>query len=117
MNYKRKPAVQFHHFIHILPCIVTPKEIRRLYKRFQKLDKSGTGRITTDDFLAIPELAMNPLVMRVISLFDTKGDDHVNFPQFISTLSVFSKRGDPKDKIRCMCYNSCMDVLIHPSRV
>jgi Ca2+-binding EF-hand superfamily protein len=45
------------------------KEIQRLYRRFERLDKDGAGSISTDEFLSIPELAMNPLAMRVISLF------------------------------------------------
>jgi hypothetical protein len=81
--------------------VVTPKEIKRLYKRFQKLDRSGIGQITAADFMQIPELAMNPLVARIVALFDTRGDDHINFEQFLSTLSVFSPRADPKEKMRC----------------
>jgi len=42
---------------------------------------------------------MNPLVMRVISIFDTKKDDQINFKQFIETLSVFSHKGDKRDKL------------------
>lgn len=61
----------------------------------------GTGTITSADFMSIPELAMNPLVSRIIGLFDTRHDDHINFEQFVTTLSVFSLRGDPKDKLRC----------------
>jgi Ca2+-binding EF-hand superfamily protein len=38
-----------------------PKEIKILYKRFRRLDRSGRGTISADDLTMIPELAMNPL--------------------------------------------------------
>jgi len=65
------------------------KEIKRLYKRFQRLDKNSSGDITADEFLSIPELAMNPLMMRVICAFDGDSTEHVNFRQFIKTLAIF----------------------------
>jgi serine/threonine-protein phosphatase 2B regulatory subunit len=77
----------------------TQKEIKRLYKRFKKLDKDGNGCITSDEFFMIPELAVNPLVKRVISIFDANGDDSVNFKEFISALSVFNARGDKNAKL------------------
>lgn len=75
------------------------KEIKRLYKRFKKLDKDGSGTITSDEFMMIPELAVNPLVKRVISIFDANKDDSVNFKEFISALSVFSNRGGKQEKL------------------
>ena len=45
-------------------------QIKRLYRRFKKLDRDNLGVLSTDDFLSISELAFNPLVMRVISNFD-----------------------------------------------
>ncbi len=58
--------------------------------------------ITRDDFLMIPELAMNPLVNRIVSLFDADNDDQVNFQDFIRALSVFSAKGGKDEKLQCM---------------
>nr|CAG4711957.1 unnamed protein product [Naegleria fowleri] len=77
----------------------TQKEIKKLYKRFKKLDKDGNGTISKDEFLMIPELAVNPLVKRVISIFDENGDGSVNFKEFISALSVFNAQGDKQRKL------------------
>jgi Ca2+-binding EF-hand superfamily protein len=50
---------------------------------------------------------MNPMVMRIISVFD--GDDsvsdecHVTFRQFVKTLSVFHLEAPIEQKIECMC--------------
>ncbi|KAG9394698.1 EF-hand domain pair [Carpediemonas membranifera] len=78
----------------------TQKEIKRLYKRFKKLDKDSSGTITADEFLMIPELAMNPLGQRIISIFDENKDDNVNFREYIKALSVFSARSDKTDKLK-----------------
>jgi serine/threonine-protein phosphatase 2B regulatory subunit len=77
----------------------TTKEIKRLYNRFKRLDKDNSGTITTEEMLSIPELAMNPLAVRVISLFTTY-DEHINFKQFIQTLNVFSPKAPLEEKIK-----------------
>ncbi|MCP9264469.1 Ethanol sensitive with low memory, isoform A [Dirofilaria immitis] len=44
-------------------------QIVRLYSRFLSLDKQGRGYLDRDDFLRIPELAINPLGDRIIDAF------------------------------------------------
>eukprot|EP01128_Nolandella_sp_AFSM9_P009313 TRINITY_DN5916_c0_g1_i1.p1 TRINITY_DN5916_c0_g1~~TRINITY_DN5916_c0_g1_i1.p1 ORF type:complete len:180 (+),score=50.58 TRINITY_DN5916_c0_g1_i1:109-648(+) len=78
----------------------TSAEIKQLYQRFKKLDRDDKGSISADEFLSIPELAMNPLVMRVIDLFDKNGDDQINFKMFIETLSVFSTSATQEEKMK-----------------
>ncbi|KAL6042124.1 Calcineurin subunit B type 1 [Balamuthia mandrillaris] len=81
--------------------VFTAQEINRLYHRFTKLDKSSSGFISTDEFLSLPELAMNPLNPRVIALFQQeKGEDKVNFKDFVQVLAVFSPKASRKDKLR-----------------
>lgn len=46
----------------------------RLYKRFKVLDKDNSGTISMEEFLSIPELAMNPLCPRIISVFSNTLD-------------------------------------------
>ncbi len=50
--------------------LVSAAEIKRLKKRFLKLDQSGTGSIDRDEFLQIPAIANNPLATRLIAIFD-----------------------------------------------
>eukprot|EP00300_Choanocystis_sp_HF-7_P013954 c18516_g1_i1.p1 GENE.c18516_g1_i1~~c18516_g1_i1.p1 ORF type:complete len:178 (-),score=51.74 c18516_g1_i1:36-569(-) len=78
----------------------TDEEIKRLYRRFRKLDKDLTGTITKDDFLGLPELAMNPLVDRVVAIFDVNHDESINFKEFITALSVFSAQGSREEKLK-----------------
>ncbi|CAH2094748.1 unnamed protein product [Euphydryas editha] len=68
----------------------TPNQIERLYSRFTSLDKNDCGTLSREDFLRIPELAINPLSERIVhSFFAESHDDRVNFLQFMRVLSHF----------------------------
>ena len=59
----------------------TQEEVARLHKRFRKLDKDASETLCVEEFLALPELKENPLVQRVVQVFDTNksgelGNDH-----------------------------------------
>ncbi|CAD7687517.1 unnamed protein product [Nyctereutes procyonoides] len=75
-------------------------EIKRLGKRFKKLDLDCSGALSVDEFLSLPELQQNPLVQRVVDVFDTDGDGEVDFREFILGASQFSVRGDEEQKLR-----------------
>lgn len=53
--------------------------MRRLARRFKKLDLDGSGSLSVDEFMSLPELQQNPLVQRVIDIFDEDGDGEVDF--------------------------------------
>jgi len=78
----------------------TSEEIQRLYKRFMKLDKDGSGSIDREEFLSIPQIANNPLASRLIAIFDEDGGGDVDFKEFISGLSAFSAKGNKIEKLR-----------------
>ena len=78
----------------------TEEELKRLYRRFRKLDKYSSGTLTTDEFLSVPELANNPLLERVIAIFDKNKDDQIEFKEFIAALSTFSDKGNKEGKLR-----------------
>ena len=61
------------------PSSVDPEEIKRLGKRFKKLDLDNSGSLSVDEFMKLPELQQNPLVQRVIDIFDTDGNGEVDF--------------------------------------
>ncbi|XP_076359783.1 calcineurin subunit B type 2-like isoform X2 [Tachypleus tridentatus] len=54
-------------------------EIKRLGKRFRKLDLDNSGSLSVDEFMSLPELQQNPLVQRVIDIFDTDRNGEVDF--------------------------------------
>ena len=49
---------------------VTEKELKRLRRRFKRLDTDQSGTLTLNEFQAIPGLENNPLVSRVMDVFD-----------------------------------------------
>jgi Ca2+-binding EF-hand superfamily protein len=69
-----------------------PKEVKTLYKRFRRLDRSRRGTISADDLLMIPEVGMNPMSPRLVQLFARDGEGRVNFRAFAMGLCVFSER-------------------------
>jgi EF-hand domain pair len=81
--------------------LVSAEEIQRLYKRFMKLDKDGSGSIDKEEFLAIPQIANNPLASRMIAIFDEDGGGDVDFKEFIKGLSAFSAKGNKREKLEC----------------
>jgi len=76
-----------------------------LHRRFKKLDKDGSGTLTTDEFLSVPELAGNPLLERVFAIFDTNKDEEIEFKEFISALSTFSDKGNKEGKLKCKSFS------------
>ncbi len=73
--------------------VVDADEIRRLGKRFKKLDVDGSGSLSVQEFMSIPELQQNPLVQRVIDIFDTDGNGEIDFKGNFNNkkISIFLK--------------------------
>lgn len=68
----------------------SPSQIERLYSRFTSLDKGDNGALSREDFLRIPELAINPLGDRIVhAFFMESSDDRVNFREFMRVLARF----------------------------
>ncbi len=85
----------FYHFLK-----VDTEELKRLGKRFKKLDVDGSGALSKEEFMQINDLQQNPLVQRVIDLFDSDGNGEVDFKEFIEGISQFSVRGDKQAKLK-----------------
>jgi len=64
-------------------------QIVRLYSRFTSLDRGNNGYLSREDFLRIPELAINPLGDRIVHAFFSENCDDVNFKQFMRVLARF----------------------------
>ncbi|KAM6940415.1 calcineurin subunit B type 1b [Xenentodon cancila] len=74
-------------------------EIKRLGKRFKKLDLDKSGSLSVDEFMSLPELQQNPLVQRVVDIFDTDGNGEVDFLEFIEGVSKFSLKGNKQQRL------------------
>ncbi|BAT76156.1 calcineurin subunit B-like [Vigna umbellata] len=72
----------------------TQQEIVSLYQRFCQLDRNNCGFISSDEFLSIPEFAVNPLSQSLLRMLDG-----LNFKEFVAFLSAFSPRATLHQKI------------------
>ncbi|XP_023323519.1 calcineurin B homologous protein 1-like [Eurytemora carolleeae] len=94
----------------------TSSQIDRLYTRFSSLDKQDKGFLSREDFLRIPELAINPLGDRIVHAFfqesKNEDEDKVDFRDFVKVLAHFrpikkEKQKDTKEPV----LNSRMEKL------
>ncbi|KAL4571350.1 hypothetical protein LXL04_018108 [Taraxacum kok-saghyz] len=70
------------------------QEIVSLYQRFCQLDRNSGGFISADEFLSVPEFAVNPLSQRLFRMIDG-----LNFKEFVLFLSAFSSRATLQHKV------------------
>ncbi|CAI9783016.1 unnamed protein product [Fraxinus pennsylvanica] len=70
------------------------QEIVSLYQRFCQLDRNGCGFISADEFMSVPEFAVNPLSQRLLRMLDG-----LNFKEFVAFLSAFSSRASLQQKM------------------
>ena len=68
-------------------CVFTKEELRILYENFINLDKDKSGQIEPDELIDVPELKGNPIIKKVIKIFDINGDGKISFYEFILGLS------------------------------
>lgn len=64
------------------------------------MDLDNSGALSIDEFMSLPELQQNPLVQRVIDIFDADGNGEVDFKEFIHGVSQFSVKGDKLSKLK-----------------
>ena len=73
------------------------EEVEGLYRRFRALDRGRKGYISAEEFLAIPELSINPIASRLVRIYET-----LNFKEFTRLLSAFSPRASRDVKLDSM---------------
>ncbi|KAF4745349.1 calcineurin, partial [Perkinsus olseni] len=78
----------------------TEQDIRRLYSRFQALDKDGNGQLDPSELLGVREISENPLVQRVVSIFDVDGNGTVSFIEFLVGLARVAVGSDEEEKLK-----------------
>ncbi|CAN0920601.1 Calcineurin subunit B [Linum grandiflorum] len=74
--------------------LFSQQEVVSLYQRFCQLDRNAKGFISADEFLSVPEFAVNPLSQRVLKMVDG-----INFKDFVAFLSAFSTKATTDQKI------------------
>ncbi|KAK3011470.1 hypothetical protein RJ639_012768 [Escallonia herrerae] len=98
--------------------LFSQQEIVSLYQRFCQLDRTAKGFISADEFLSVPEFALNPLSQRLLRMVDG-----LNFKDFVAFLSAFSAKASMPQKIELIfkvydsdyngkvTFNDILDVL------
>merc|ERR1711893_211257 len=76
----------------------TAEEVSRLEKRFRKLDKDQSETLSVEEFLAMPELKENPIVQRVVQVFDADNSGELDFKEFVKGLAMFTMKNVDKEK-------------------
>ncbi len=80
---------------------VSLKELQRLYRRFELLDRDRSGTLSPQEVLGIPEFAMNPLTPRLLQMLRINSDQ-LDFTRFVQYLSVFHKKASRMERLHCM---------------
>lgn len=75
-------------------------ELKVLYKNFIELDTDKSGLLEPNELLDVPELNDNPIVKRVIQVFDKNNDGKISFYEFILGLSTLADFSDKEEKIK-----------------
>lgn len=70
--------------------VFSKDEIKVLYDNFMSLDINENGKLEYEDILNIPELSKNPIMKRVLRIFDLDDDGKISFFEFINGLSIFA---------------------------
>merc|ERR1712223_530927 len=92
----------------------TKQQIERVYARFTSLDKQNHGYLTREDFLRIPELAINPLGDRIVHAFfyesKSQGEEKVDFKDFVRVVAHFRpvKKNPAKNKLNTSMRSSTL---------
>jgi serine/threonine-protein phosphatase 2B regulatory subunit len=76
------------------------KELKILYHNFMSMDANKNGLIEPDEFFDVPELRDNPIVQRIISVFDKNGDGKISFYEFVWGLSALTNNANLDEKLK-----------------
>lgn len=68
-------------------------ELKILYQNFTKMDVDHTGFLEPNEFFDVPELKDNPIVNRIVKVFDKNGDEKISFYEFVFGLSTLASQG------------------------
>ena len=80
--------------IHLQPLL--PRAVR-LTRYCTRCPTAPQGYISSEEFLGIPELSINPLSQRLVALFE-----NTNFQDFVKKVSLFSDKAPFEEKLRFM---------------
>ena len=78
------------------------QDILRLHKRFQALDTNNNGLVECAEIQSIPGLESNPLVGRLVEIFDGDQNGSIDFAEFVTALAIFTAKGSEEAKLKML---------------
>ena len=78
----------------------TKAELKVLLKNFNELDMDGSGFLEPNELFDVPELKDNPIVQRIINVFDKNGDGKISFYEFVWGLSALTNNAHLEEKTK-----------------
>ena len=78
----------------------TKQELKILLENFNELDTNNSGFLEPDELFDVPELKENPIVQRVVSVFDENHDGCISFYEFVNGLTALSDGSSTDDKYK-----------------
>ena len=94
---------EIEELIRISRCmayLVSQSELKRIYRRFERLDHEQKGWVSVDDVLTLPELQQNPMKDRIARLMTMDMGEVIDFRLFAETISVFNDRVSNEEKYK-----------------
>jgi serine/threonine-protein phosphatase 2B regulatory subunit len=73
-------------------------ELKILYKNYMSMDKNKNGIIEFEEFFDVPELKNNPIVQRILHVFDKNNDGKISYYEFIWGLSALTNDASIEEK-------------------
>ena len=92
-------------------------ELKRLSKRFNKIDNDQSGSLTLAELKRIPGLEENPLLNRFFSIVDKDNNGEIDFQEFIQCLLESSISAESKLKFAFQIYDIDNDGFISKSEL
>jgi Ca2+-binding EF-hand superfamily protein len=75
-------------------------EVSQLAERFHALDHDGSGTLSTDELCEMTELAMYPLLKRVLAMHNDSKTGVITFAEFCHTMSMLSGKATLGEKLK-----------------
>jgi hypothetical protein len=96
---------------------LTKEQLAKLQRKFARLS-GGDGMATIEDLQRLPELAGNPLIVRMFEILDTDGDRSLNLQEFLKAVEWFGSMQRKEDMYMCAFrYASTVSALVLHKRV
>ena len=78
----------------------TKAELKVLLKNFNELDMDGSVFLEPNELFDVPELKDNPIVQRIVNVFDENNDGCISFYEFVNGLSSLASGSKPIEKYK-----------------